>query len=296
MSSTDTTDMSGKMAAKGKTLLKALKESYIIILVVIAMITLVIIVVFIFNIIQKNKLKNVVLHKNTITLNNRDIVPYKVESKDLTGITINGQEFSYSFWLFLSNTYDITSGPKMILTRGNDATTPNIVTAATSPIIAMDAVTNKMQIALSTTAVTTDTMLSGDSNTVFQRDANTGKYTSGFLCTYIDYIPLQRWVNIIVVAKDTSMYVYFDGDIYTVSSVNDISSVIRPTIRGTNGTVYIGDKKNTTPGYISQTQFYNYALTQKEVRYIYRSGPIKSSWLSALGMGNYGVRSPIYEL
>ena len=44
-----------------------LKESYIIILVVIAMITLVIIVVFIFNIIQKNKLKNVVLHKNTIT-------------------------------------------------------------------------------------------------------------------------------------------------------------------------------------------------------------------------------------
>ena len=266
-------------------------ESWIIILVLGVMILLVIIVVYIFQMIQNNKMKNVVMHDKLIDLGNKSVVPYLVKDDKLSLVS-NGQEYSYSFWIFLSNTYDSTDKFKPIIHRGNTNITSNIYSPSTSPLISMDKTTNKMYIAVSTLAVSVDMT----SDQIFQQDQNTGKFTSGHLVTYIDYVSLQRWVNVVLVIRDSNMYVYLDGDIYSTTNVMEVNSSTRSMIKGTQGNLVIGDSQSSTNGYISQTSFFNYALTQKEIAKLYKNGPAKSSWLALFGLGNYGVRSPVYEL
>jgi hypothetical protein len=270
-----------------------LKESWIIIVIICAMILLVLVIFYIFYLIKKNRLNNVVLHKEMIILDNRNVVPYTVTSDKMASLTSNGQEYSYSTWLYLSNNYDVTSGNKIILTRGNSESAPGMISPNTSPIVAMDAKTNKLYVGVSTSAVTNSMLL----DNVFVRNASTGKYDSGFLISHVDYIPLQRWVNIVIVVRDMNMYVYIDGDIYSISSASQVkSNSTRPIIRGTSGDLVLGDKLNTIHGFLSLTQFYNYALVQKEVQTIYSSGPSPSSWLKMFGLGNYGVRNPVYKI
>jgi hypothetical protein len=277
----------------GNVALTYLKESWLILLIIGAMFLLVLVVFYIFYLIKKSKLKNVVLHSDMIMLDNRNMVPHLVAADEMSSLTMNGQEFSYSTWIFIANNYDSTANHKVIMQRGNTATVPGMVSPNTSPIIAMDAKTNKMYVAVSTSAVTNPLVL----EKVFEKDDATNRFNSGYLVTYIDYIPLQRWVNVIVVVREMNMYVYIDGDIYSVASASDVrTNNERPMIRGTSGDLVIGDKRNTTHGYLSLTQFFNYGLTQKEVKSIYASGPSRSSWLAMFGLGNYGTRSPVYKI
>jgi hypothetical protein len=270
-------------------------ETFIVILILVVMCVIIIIIFVIVSMLRSNKMKSVILHTSMITLNNKNVVPYKVEAEKLPSSS-NGQEFSYSMWLFLANNYDQTSNMKIILQRGNTSDSKTNISALTNPIIVMDKSTNRMYIGVSTNATNVDFM---DIDTIFKRDAVTKQYTSGYLVGVIDYIPLQRWVNIVIAVKDINMNIYIDGDLYTIATTNDIrspNSDVRPMIRGNTGEVVIGDKVNTVPGHLSLTQYYNYSLSHKEVRKIYKNGPVKSSWLSIFGLGNYGVRSPIYEI
>jgi hypothetical protein len=279
-----------------ESLLTVFKESWIVLLIILCMIVLVFIVIYIFFVIKKNHLQKVVLHKDVITLHNRSVVPYVVSNSSASLTTINGQEFSYSLWIFLSSNYDQTNLHKVILQRGNASEAVDQYSNSTNPLIAMDRVNNTMYVAVSTTKVISQTNTIEE---IFNKTDN--KFTSGYLITEIGYVPLQRWVNVIVVVKDVNMYIYLDGDIYSITSVNDLMSTVNDTltryvIRGTTGDIKIGDSKNPTPGYLSFTQFFNYALNQKDVTAIYKNGPSKKSWLAFLGLGNYGVQSPIYKI
>jgi len=283
----------GNTGKAGNIALTYLNESWMIILIIGAMFLLVLVVFYIFYLIKKSQLRNVVLHTDMIVLDNRNVVPYIVKADNMSALTVNGQEYSYSTWIFLANNYDATSDHKVIMERGNSSTVPGMVSANTSPIIAMDAKTNKMYIAVSTSAVVNPLTL----EKVFEKDSVTNRFSSGFLVTYIDYVPLQRWVNVILVVREMNMYVYIDGDIYSVTSASEVKkNSDRPMIRGTSGDMSIGEKRNTTHGYLSLTQFFNYGLTQKEVKSIYGNGPTRTSWLSIFGLGSYGVRSPVYKI
>jgi hypothetical protein len=90
-----------------------------------------------------------------------------------------------------------------------------------------------------------------------------------------------------------------DGDLYSVVTINDMDkkvSDLKPMVMGTNGDLLIGDMLYNTPGYISLSKFYNYAMTQKDIMDAYKQGPVQKSWLSYIGLGQYGVRSPLYEV
>lgn len=273
------------------------KQTWIIILVVIAMLTIVLVVLFIVSMVKKNKLQNVVLQQNLIKTDDRTIVPFIVPAASMSLIS-NGQEFSYSFWIFLSSNYTATAGGKVLLQRG---LTPNTYSASTiqinsgtNPLIFLDATSNKMYFCIQTNLVNSTTQTLENIITI---DSSTNKYTSGYLVSYIDYVPLQRWVNIALVVKNTAAYIYMDADLYSVASLNEIatSSSSNPIMSGTSGDMTIGDIKNNTPGYISLSRFYNFALGQTDLKTMYNNGPSQSTWLSYIGLGNYGVRSPIYE-
>ena len=275
------------------------KDTVMIVLILAVMCLIVIVIFIIISIIRNNKLKSVVLHSSMIDLSNRSIVPHTITSDKIPSITNNSQEYSYSFWIFLGNKYDQTTSHKLLFSRGNTDEVTGSFSNLSNPLIFMDKSSNKLYIAVATTAATTSVTLSdilGDNNGNTEVVTN-GVSNRGFILTHIDYVPLQRWVNVTVVIKGIYVNIYYDGDLYTVASVHDIkNSSTTPMIRGTSGEIVIGNNTNTIHGHISLTQMFNFSLNQKDIKKIYKKGPVRSSWLSVIGLGNYGVRTPIYEL
>ncbi|PNH12517.1 hypothetical protein TSOC_000540 [Tetrabaena socialis] len=206
--------------------------------------------------------------------------------------TVNGQEFSSSFWLYLVD-YQPTDGPQLIFMRGSDTTT--IGTA--NPIVALDGTTNKLYVSARTSRSTTT------NPATFMTQA-----TSGYLTAIIDYFPLQRWVNVVMVVKDDAMSLYLNSSLYTVVNVSDLVDTTglvtnvraRPVFTACTGSLTVGaagvSGVRDPRGYIAQFRFFNYALTQKDIMTIYTSGPSATSILARLGLAGYGLRTPIYRV
>jgi hypothetical protein len=72
----------------------------------------------------------------------------------------------------------------------------------------------------------------------------------------------------------------------------------RMIIAPQSGDIMIGGKagKEGINGYIGNAMFANYTVTLAQARDIYMRGPYKASWLSMFGLGNYGLRAPVYRL
>jgi hypothetical protein len=90
-----------------------------------------------------------------------------------------------------------------------------------------------------------------------------------------------------------------DGDIYSIQTTNDIkvpASAQRPIIRGNAGDLIVGSPNFPVNGFMGKLEFYNFALSHKQVQDVYKSGPVNQSLLAKFGIGNYGLRTPVYNL
>lgn len=200
--------------------------------------------------------------------------------------TVNGQEYSFSLWLYLADFQPTQDYPQLIFMRGTDST--SVGTA--NPIVALDGYTNRLYVSVRTNASKTVT-----STNFFKQDQ------SNYLTASIDYFPLQRWVNLIIIVKDDTLSLYFNGALYTVASVTDImKGASRPVFSACTGAVVVGpsgvSEVREPRGYIAQFRFFNYALTSREINSIYGSGPNSTSIFSRLGIAGYGLRSPVYRV
>jgi hypothetical protein len=150
----------------------------------------------------------------------------------------------------------------------------------------------------------------------------------------IDYIPLQRWVHVVLVVNENvtsggSITAYVDGEVVnTVNSKNtDLSTlsvggtkIKETTIVGSTptakypvpqfnitnvdldkkGDIYTGGAVGSTvgPGFsgmLSMVQFFNYDMNVNDVYTLYQKGPV-DNMLAKLGLPAYGVQSPIYRV
>lgn len=272
----------------------------IVCLIIAAMLVLIFLIIYIVQQVKRTKLQNVNLQKDApsalIQMDNRQSVPYRVPANNMALVS-NGQEFSISFWVFLGSNYTATTGQKMIMVRGNGNTYNGStikITKNTSPVIFLDSNSNTMYFAVSTSKAVKDAMTPAE---IIHTVPN-GTYDSGWLVAKVDYVPLQRWVYLTMTLQQTNLQVFLDGDLYSVATLGDIVNNLTgiPIIHGSSGDLLIGDSINYTPGYIAKASFYNYALTQSDVKTMYAAGPNTNSYLSYIGLGNYAVRSPIYQV
>ena len=199
--------------------------------------------------------------------------------------TSNGQEFSFSMWLYI-NDFTTTADHKLIFMRGGS---PDSIGRAT-PIVFMDAQTNKLYVSVRTNQSPSLTSLAN------VLDRATSRYITG----YIEYVPLQRWINLTFVVHDNLLTLYLDGDIYTVENLADfnVPGSPRPVFAGLQGNATVGaiPGTNSTQGFVSKINFYNYALTLRDVQSVYEVGPTAvNGVLSRLGLPPYRVRSPVYR-
>ena len=273
---------------------EATKKTLIVVLILAALLLLTIAVVYIAYLVKKSGLKKADLQSKLIALDDKTIIPFKIPN-GLMSIVNRGQEYTISLWTYLSPQYEPTTDHKLIFQRGNTSAIAGMYDYNTNPLIFMDKMTNRMYFAVATSAVTQTSQSLTD---ILSKDGN-GRFSSGFLITYIDYLPLQRWVHTCLVVRDNTIMVFMDGDLYSVASVSEIpdtGSGARPILRTSQGDASIGDINTLTKGYVSKTQYFNYGLNQQDLSALYKSGPMKTGWLSWLGINNYAVRSPIYSL
>lgn len=258
--------------------------------------------------------------------------PLEISSAELPKPVV-GREYSFSFWLYLENygqTFNkdgqgrLTPIDKMIFYRG---TSGDISTA--NPIVFMDGLSNKLYIAIKSQESTL--------TSVPQRvDYNANLYNIRFMNYFmnsnlkvrdtldplqpainkymilsVDYVPLQRWVNISFIIDNKMTTLFMDGEIYSVKSTDEFKAIREPErdirnrpidvnliIDKTDGNVFIGKNaiggKVSAPGYLSKLQFFNYAMSVNEVKAVYAAGPLGKN-IGGVNL-NYGIRSPIYKL
>jgi hypothetical protein len=260
--------------------------------ILIALIMIVIIVVYIVYRIKRSDLANVVIVKNSMRLFNMQET-YKFDAHNLPP-TLNGQEYTYSYWLYLVE-YPPMDSNALLFCRGGsgqDALRSN-------PVISLDKGTNRLYVSVKTTMPLPDAPADEEGNSSLEAVLKTNR--SGYLSSAIEYVPLQRWVHIVFTVQDNLLTLYMDGDIYTVANIFDMPRPgdKRPVFAGTAGDVFVGPLPNlpTQPrAFIGKMQFYNFALMHKDVRSLYAEGPMNQSMLGRMGLPEYGIRTPIYRM
>ena len=204
---------------------------------------------------------------------------------------VSGNDSSVALWLYVDNISDKVNGDhKVILYQGNPESYEN-----GSFFVYMDGNTNKLYVSMRTSGVD-ESKLSKTDNKVTLADVHTNK---SFLTTGIDYVPIQRWVHILITVKDATLTVFLDGELYSLATIYDLPlriGDVRPVIVKGTGDIMVGGKSGAIgiTGFIARAEFFNYALTLKQAKTKYEEGPYKSTILGYLGMPSVGVRSPLY--
>lgn len=252
-------------------------------------------------------------------LSNQDFRTLK-DSNKLPEMFAN--EFTYSFWVYLRSVnnnlnQDSIAKNKLVFTRSKNDD-DNYFKGA-NPIVYFKGDTNKLVIKIRTTdvdKVSTPNNIK-EPNTLDELNNEQKKVFDEEVCYFstleVDYVPLKRWVNIIINVDNNRVTLFVDGDIYKTVLVNrnpdtgncganfSTARLVSPT----EGTIKLGkstsdpDKSIYTPdGMISKLQFFNYSLkTPSDIRKIYDNGPIESqSFLQKFGIPNLGLRNPIYNI
>lgn len=269
------------------------RKAMLVLLVVMALVVLVMLVAFIVYRVQRGDLQGVLVVSHPVNLINLSS-PMTIDKSKLPP-TLNGQEYSYSFWLYLID-YEPTSSHKMLFMRG-------LGVGASSPIVFMDQSANMLYFAARTTRSLAVSSLAGVLDP-----------SNMYALATVQYVPLQRWVQIIVSVKDGAMTLFVDGQLYTVTSVADALSAAtasaaedgrtapaqspRPLFNGTSGDITVGAISGTSPcrAFLSRLQVFNYAMTSTDAEHDYDNGPASATIMGALGLPEYGVRSPMYRI
>ena len=262
-----------------------------IIVILIVMLIIVFVTIWIINKIKNGSKKQKELTpQKYMQLNSKRDIPYTISSEELP-VAAMGNDFTMSFWIYLAENYEQSANHKIIFYRGEQegtSVTPFMLKPS-CPIVAMDRDTNKMHIGVATTRV-------NDSMSIDEIFTMTNLSDKRYLVSSIEYVPLQRWVNVTIMIIDNVMRIYLDGDILSVASTSEIKG--SPGIIASENDIIVGSSNQSmnVQGHFANFRYFNHSIPQTKVKGIYRAGPVKSSWLKYISLGNYGLRTPIYKI
>lgn len=222
--------------------------------------------------------------------------------------TANGKKRSYTFWIYINDINKYNGMYKHVLHVGD-----NLGITKGSPYVILDKNTNAMYVRLSAQDSSKETLKTSYDSFTSITDSDFYEYMRQGIV--IKYVPLQRWVHIAIVVDDSitnggTMTAYVDGDVSSSLSHGDTIPFLDTSISKTTsytdldldkkGNLYTGGNVYGAegPGFsglISKFTFFNYDLNQEDVYKDYNSGPIDGLF-AKLGIGQYGVRNPIYKI
>lgn len=288
----------------------------IIILIAVVLLAFVAVVIYISFSLKASNLKGKRLTKTPVKLDDIQ-TPIVVESGDIPKAAV-GREYSYSFWFYLDSFSQTNQAPQMIFYRGSQGTI-----ADANPLVLMDGNNNKLHFVIKTqgsslSSTTPSIDYETNLNNIFTRSyflnkdlPSTELNVHKHMILSVDYVPMQRWVNLVIVIDNKIITIFMDGEIYSVKTVDEYKMTKQPefdargnkvdynlVVEKSEGGLFLGKYKNaTTPSaYFSNLEYYNYAISLNDVKRIYINGPFSKNFLNFIGISSYGVRSPIYKI
>jgi hypothetical protein len=213
----------------------------------------------------------------------------------------NGIKRSYGFWIYINDINKYNGNFRHIAHVGDKH--EKIQNA--SPYIFLDKTTNQIHFRFApiddTIITTTDKLnIISDVNKLLKYDNNTKK--CGIT---IKYVPIQRWVHIVVVISDANsgvVYTYIDGELSDVEDNKTNRLILHELNFENTGNLYVGGSALNSvvdtmgfSGLMSKFTLYNYDLNKNDIYKEYNKGPL-NGLLTSMGIGSYGLRNPIYKL
>ena len=271
----------------------------------------IIIAYFLYKIITEKLFLNIktVVNETKIPIVCTNLRKYKFDIRN----TGNGDRRSFTFWIYIHDMNRYRNQYKNVWSI--KATESDSSIGSASPFLFLDRTENKLYVRFSrTNNVTSSPSISNMSH--ITPDTLENFMTTGIV---IPYIPLQRWVHIAIVCNansyKSSISAYVDADLVNVVSNDDkdkhittagVSDANKPTKTLNNininlsGYVHIGGNVSETSGVgfsglVSKITSFNHDINPKDIYYEYYKGPV-NSFFAALGIGNYGIRNPIYKI
>jgi uncharacterized protein YxeA len=226
-------------------------------------------------------------------------------SRNLTNS--NGIKRSYGFWIYINDINKYSGNFRHIAHVGDKH--EKIQNA--SPYIFLDKTTNQIHFRFapkddiaSNTTITSGDKLNNitDVNKLLKYD-NMNKKCG----ITIKYVPIQRWVHVVVVISDANsgvVYTYIDGELSDVEDNKKFENKLHlHELNFENtGNLYVGGSALNSvvdtmgfSGLMSKFTLYNYDLNKNDIYKEYNKGPL-NGLLTSMGIGSYGLRNPVYKL
>ena len=198
----------------------------------------------------------------------------------------NGLEYALSLWLYVDVLLPDKLFKQVLLMGTADAC---------SVYCAMDRQSNALYFALRLASATSSKL--SDAQAAIDGVINGGAKPTAhnFAVFRVEYVPLQRWVNLVMVLNQDIVTLYLDGDIYSVTSVQGATGAPAPA-SSPAGALTIGDPTSGVQGFVSRVQFFNYATSVYHARMLYSSGPVNRGYLGFIGLPRYKLQWPVTSI
>lgn len=214
----------------------------------------------------------------------------------------NGIKRTYSFWIYINDINKYSGSFRHIAHIGKDF--KKIKDA--SPYIFLDHKSNKIHVRFAPkdelSNITENLTLNDLKDTEIDKLLRYGSDSCGIT---INYVPIQRWVHVVIVVSDVNgglIYSYIDGELAEVEKAKDAKIKLHELNFENIGNLFVGgsitnSQVNTTgfSGLISKFAIFNYDLNKNDVYKEYNKGPL-NGLLASIGIPNYGIRNPIYKI
>ena len=218
---------------------------------------------------------------------------------DKTLANSNGIKRSYGFWIYINDITKYSGKYRHVAHLGNSA--GEIKNA--SPYIFLDKDTNELHIRFAPK----DDKLSAEDRLNDMENKEGLLYYGGKRCGItIKYVPIQRWVYIVIVVSDINgglIYTYIDGELTEIERgkgnnllLHEINFETKPS------SLFVGGNISNSlinmsgfSGLLSKFSIYNFDLNKNDIYKEYNRGPL-NGLLTSMGIVSYGLRNPVYKI
>jgi len=214
----------------------------------------------------------------------------------------NGIKRSYGFWIYINDIDKYSGNFRHIAHLGGNQLPGQIKDAC--PYIFLDKKANSIHVRFAPKAdpLTITDVLRDNTTTenLFKYTTDGDERNCGIK---IDYVPIQRWVHIVIVVSDVNggiVYTYIDGEL--TEQIKAGLKLHELGFENKADTLFVGGSISNSQvgasgfsGLLSKFSIYNYDLNKNDIYKEYSKGPL-NGLLTSMGIVSYGLRNPIYKL
>lgn len=216
----------------------------------------------------------------------------------------NGIKRSYGFWIYINDISKYSGKYRHVAHLGNSTGSSVGDIKNASPYIFLDDSKNSIHVRFApkddplSNTMTLNEIAPGDLEQLLNYNGKKCGIT-------IKYVPIQRWVHIVIVISDINgglIYTYIDGELSEIERGKEKILLHELNFETKPGSLFVGGNisnsyMNATgfSGLLSKFSIYNFDLNKNDIYKEYNRGPL-NGLLTSLGIVSYGLRNPVYKI